>query len=110
MIDDASYAALAPFAWPALRSGGAASSPTAASSMPTVARASSRRCRVRRCTHPIVERPLRLNTGRVRDQWHTMTRTGKSVRLAGHRPEPTVELHPRDAAARGIARRRHRAK
>ena len=52
---------------------------------------------------PDIERPLRLNTGRVRDQWHTMTRTGKSVRLAGHRPEPTVELHPRDAAARGIA-------
>jgi assimilatory nitrate reductase catalytic subunit len=52
---------------------------------------------------PNIERPLRLNTGRVRDQWHTMTRTGKSVRLAGHRPEPTVELHPRDAADRGIA-------
>jgi assimilatory nitrate reductase catalytic subunit len=52
---------------------------------------------------PNIERPLRLNTGRVRDQWHTMTRTGKSVRLAGHRPEPTVELHPRDASARGIA-------
>jgi assimilatory nitrate reductase catalytic subunit len=52
---------------------------------------------------PNIERPLRLNTGRVRDQWHTMTRTGKSVRLAGHRPEPTVELHPRDAAARGIS-------
>jgi len=31
-----------------------------------------------------------------------MTRTGKSVRLAGHRPEPTVELHPADAAARGL--------
>ena len=40
------------------------------------------------------QRPLRLNTGRVRDQWHTMTRTGKSARLAGHRPEPTIELHP----------------
>jgi assimilatory nitrate reductase catalytic subunit len=43
------------------------------------------------------EFPLRLNTGRVRDQWHTMTRTGKSDRLAGHRPEPFVEVHPRDA-------------
>ena len=32
-----------------------------------------------------------------------MTRTGKSARLAGHRPEPTVELHPQDASARGIA-------
>jgi len=52
---------------------------------------------------PSVAWQLRLNTGRVRDQWHTMTRTGKSVRLAGHRPEPTIDLHPRDAAARGIA-------
>jgi len=31
-----------------------------------------------------------------------MTRTGKSVRLAGHRPEPTIELHRIDAAARGL--------
>jgi assimilatory nitrate reductase catalytic subunit len=42
--------------------------------------------------------PLRLNTGRVRDQWHTMTRTGKSPRLAAHCPEPFVEIHPRDAS------------
>ena len=52
---------------------------------------------------PDAPRPLVLNTGRVRDQWHTMTRTGKSVRLAGHRPEPTVDLHPLDATARGLA-------
>ncbi|MFN4015869.1 MAG: molybdopterin-dependent oxidoreductase [Reyranella sp.] len=52
---------------------------------------------------PDRSRPLILNTGRVRDHWHTMTRTGKSVRLAGHRPEPTLEVHPRDASARGIA-------
>ena len=52
---------------------------------------------------PDEQRPLVLNTGRVRDQWHTMTRTGKSVRLAGHRPEPTVDLHPIDAAAHGLA-------
>ncbi len=41
--------------------------------------------------------PLRLNTGRIRDQWHTMTRTGKSVRLSGHIYEPYVEIHPIDA-------------
>jgi assimilatory nitrate reductase catalytic subunit len=46
--------------------------------------------------------PLRLNTGRVRDQWHTMTRTGLSPRLGQHRPEPFVEIHPDDAAAAGI--------
>jgi assimilatory nitrate reductase catalytic subunit len=40
--------------------------------------------------------PLVLNTGRVRDHWHTMTRTGKSARLSAHMPEPYVELHPDD--------------
>ncbi|MEZ5656498.1 MAG: molybdopterin-dependent oxidoreductase [Sphingobium sp.] len=46
--------------------------------------------------------PLRLNTGRYRDQWHTMTRTGLSPRLSQHRREPLVEIHPADARARGI--------
>jgi assimilatory nitrate reductase catalytic subunit len=54
--------------------------------------------------HPVsTEYPLILNTGRVRDQWHTMTRTGKSARLAAHQPEPCADLHPADAAAAGIA-------
>jgi len=47
---------------------------------------------------------LRLNTGRVRDHWHTMTRTGKTSRLSAHFAEPFVELHPDDAAAAGIRR------
>jgi assimilatory nitrate reductase catalytic subunit len=38
--------------------------------------------------------PLRLNTGRYRDQWHTMTRTGLSPKLSQHRREPQVEVHP----------------
>ena len=42
--------------------------------------------------------PFTLNTGRLRDQWHTMTRTGLSARLTSHRPEPFVEIHPFDAA------------
>ena len=46
--------------------------------------------------------PLRLNTGRYRDQWHTMTRTGLSARLARHRSEPLVEIHPADAVRFGI--------
>ncbi|MBV8744606.1 MAG: nitrate reductase, partial [Xanthobacteraceae bacterium] len=46
--------------------------------------------------------PFRLNTGRVRDQWHTMTRTGISPRLATHRPEPFVEVHPADAQRLGL--------
>jgi assimilatory nitrate reductase catalytic subunit len=47
--------------------------------------------------------PLTLNTGRVRDHWHTMTRTGKSQRLSQHFAEPYVELHPQDATRHGIA-------
>ena len=45
---------------------------------------------------------LTLNTGRVRDHWHTMTRTGKSARLSAHMAEPYAELHPDDAARLGI--------
>jgi assimilatory nitrate reductase catalytic subunit len=47
--------------------------------------------------------PFRLNTGRARDQWHTMTRTGMSPRLGAHVPEPFVEVHPADARAAGLA-------
>jgi assimilatory nitrate reductase catalytic subunit len=47
--------------------------------------------------------PLVLNTGRMRDQWHTMTRTAKTPRLMAHVGEPFVEIHPADAAAIGIA-------
>jgi assimilatory nitrate reductase catalytic subunit len=47
-------------------------------------------------------RPLRLNTGRIRDQWHTMTRSGISPRLGQHLPEPFVEVHPDDAARSGV--------
>jgi assimilatory nitrate reductase catalytic subunit len=48
-------------------------------------------------------RPLRLNTGRIRDQWHTMTRTGLSPRLGQHLPQPFVEMHPDDAALAGVS-------
>jgi assimilatory nitrate reductase catalytic subunit len=46
--------------------------------------------------------PLVLNTGRVRDHWHTMTRTGLSPRLASHIDEPYVDLHPQDALLSGV--------
>ncbi|MGZ5822407.1 MAG: nitrate reductase [Hyphomicrobium sp.] len=46
--------------------------------------------------------PLTLNTGRVRDHWHTMTRTGKSERLSQHYAEPFVEINPHDAALHHI--------
>lgn len=43
-----------------------------------------------------------MNTGRVREQWHTMTRTGRSSRLAAHIAEPFVEIHPEYAARSGL--------
>ncbi|MEM8554435.1 MAG: molybdopterin-dependent oxidoreductase [Pseudomonadota bacterium] len=46
--------------------------------------------------------PLRLNTGRVRDHWHTMTRTAMSARLSQHIAEPFLEMHPKDAQLRGL--------
>ena len=96
-IDDAAYDALAPFVWGKDRffaDGRFFHADRRARFVATVPRAP--------VNAPTLLHPLRLNTGRLRDQWHTMTRTGKSARLAGHRPEPTVELHPQDASARGI--------
>ena len=99
-IDDEAYERLTPFVWGAsadkrfFADGGFFHADRRARFLPTISRAPAHA--------PDEKCPLRLNTGRVRDQWHTMTRTGKSPRLAGHRPEPTVELHPADAAARGL--------
>ncbi len=56
---------------------------------------------LREATDP--EFPLRLNTGRLRDQWHTMTRSGQSPRLGSHKPEPFAEIHPLDAKAYGLS-------
>ncbi len=46
---------------------------------------------------PNQDYPLILNTGRIRDQWHTMTRTALAANLNQHKPEPFVEIHPLDA-------------
>ena len=51
---------------------------------------------------PLKRWPFTLNTGRYRDQWHTMSRTGLAPRLARHREEPLVEVHPADMAAMGL--------
>ncbi|MDQ6917589.1 MAG: molybdopterin-dependent oxidoreductase [Pseudomonadota bacterium] len=47
--------------------------------------------------------PLRLTTGRLRDQWHAMSRTGTVARLFNHADEPRLSMHPADAARRGLA-------
>lgn len=46
---------------------------------------------------PNEEFPLILTTGRIRDQWHTMTKTGKVSRLKTHYPTPVLEINPVDA-------------
>ena len=105
-LSDDDYDALAPFQWPR-RAGEAparrASSPTAASITPTARRALSPRPSAPRPREPAPRYPFILNTGRIRDQWHTMTRTAKTPRLMAHIGEPFVEIHPDDAEAIGVA-------
>ncbi|WP_430739075.1 molybdopterin oxidoreductase family protein [Vibrio splendidus] len=49
-----------------------------------------------------VEFPLIMNTGRIRDQWHTMSRTGLAAGLGEHTPEPFVAMHPDTVAELGL--------
>jgi assimilatory nitrate reductase catalytic subunit len=94
-IDESAYEALAPFQWGGthpLREG----YPTASGKARLVSVTPS----------PVtvdLQFPLRLNTARYRDQWHTMTRTGLSPALSQHRPEPLLEVHPQDALAHGLS-------
>ncbi|ANH83632.1 NAD(P)H-nitrite reductase [Niabella ginsenosidivorans] len=46
--------------------------------------------------------PFILTTGRIRDQWHTMSKTGKVNKLRQHISASFLEIHPEDAAALGI--------
>lgn len=46
--------------------------------------------------------PFALNTGRIRDHWHTMTRTARTARLSNHLGEPFCEINPSDAAKMGL--------
>ncbi len=102
-LDRAGYDALAPVQWPvtAVAAGGRF---FAEGDFPTPD-GRGRMIPIRPktpATATSAEYPLRLNTGRVRDQWHTMTRTGRAPRLARHLAEPFAEIHPADAAPLGI--------
>ncbi|WP_235429805.1 nitrate reductase [Xanthomonas sp. GPE 39] len=46
--------------------------------------------------------PLRLLSGRLRDQWHGMSRTGRVPALFAHSPQPCLRMHPQDAVRRGL--------
>lgn len=102
-ITDAEYDALRPFLWPAnarqqggrFFGQGRFHTPDGRGRMLPV---------TPRAPQPLsAAHPFRLNTGRIRDQWHTMTRTGLAPRLGAHLAEPFLELHPQDAAGLGLA-------
>ncbi|MDN3617555.1 molybdopterin oxidoreductase family protein [Vibrio gallaecicus] len=48
------------------------------------------------------EYPLLMNTGRIRDQWHTMSRTGLAADLGEHIPEPFIAVHPDTVSLLGL--------
>ncbi|WP_210528727.1 nitrate reductase [Rubellimicrobium arenae] len=48
------------------------------------------------------DHPIALTTGRLRDQWHTMTRTGLVPRLMTHAPEPVLDLARHAAQGLGL--------
>lgn len=48
-------------------------------------------------TNAPVNNQVIMNTGRIRDQWHTMTRTGRVAKLMTHSDEPYIDVNPQDA-------------
>jgi assimilatory nitrate reductase catalytic subunit len=46
--------------------------------------------------------PLHFNTGRLRDQWHGMSRSGNVARLFNHEEEPLLNMHATDMARRHL--------
>ena len=104
-ISDAAYAGMAPVQWPVMAAeapgvarlfatGGFYTPDRKARFVPVSARTPVNPTRA--------DFPLVLNTGRIRDQWHTMTRTGKAPRLLRHLFEPYAELHPDDVRHTGL--------
>jgi assimilatory nitrate reductase catalytic subunit len=103
-IDPVEYDELAPFQWPRSANGTSTRRMFAGGGFFTP----SAKARFVPVELPQIEVapagfPFTLNTGRVRDHWHTMTRTGKSARLSQHYAEPFVEIHPGDAERLSIA-------
>ena len=104
-VSDAAYEDLAPVQWPLKQGEGAG---VARLFVDGAFQTLDGRARFVELTKPALslapssDFPMMLNTGRMRDQWHTMTRTGRSPRLGGHAPEPFVSVNPRDAAQLGL--------
>ncbi|MDR3517773.1 MAG: molybdopterin-dependent oxidoreductase [Azospirillaceae bacterium] len=108
-LDDAAYDALAPVAWPVRTANTGSGRGAGQSRLFAMGRfpTPDGRARMVATRPPVIvpndrDHPLRLNTGRLRDQWHTMTRTGRVASLMTHAPEPLLDVHPYDAAPRGL--------
>ncbi len=103
-LDATAYDALQPLRWPVLSAGddtprlfadGVFSHPDGRARFVPVLPVNPR--------HAVSEDwPLVLNTGRIRDQWHTMTRTGLAPALGAHIPESFIDMHPADALLYGV--------
>ncbi len=103
-IDDTAFAAMQPFQWPwrqgeepqqRLFADGHFYTPDKKARLVAVDEPEAAAKRSRRY-------PFTLNTGRVRDHWHTMTRTGKAIRLARHIGEAFLSVHSEDALELGL--------
>ncbi len=103
-LDDAAYDALEPFQWPRAHTDAVETRFFAEGGFYTPDRRG--RFVATRFAADAVKGtktfPLVLNTGRIRDQWHTMTRTAMTPRLMSHIGEPYVEMHPDDARQCGV--------
>jgi assimilatory nitrate reductase catalytic subunit len=105
-IGDAAYESLPPFQWPAARAPSRHDSARLFSDG-RFSTSDEKGRFVAVATRSLPEAtdfefPLRLNTGRLRDQWHTMTRTGRVPRLMTHASEPLLEINSADAQRYGI--------
>lgn len=104
-IGDATYDSFTPSHWPQPRHGMPAGRLLAGGRFPTPD-GRARFVAVRQegvALATDARHPIALNTGRLRDQWHTMTRTGQVPRLMSNAPEPMLEIAPEDAARQGLA-------
>jgi assimilatory nitrate reductase catalytic subunit len=99
------YDELAPVQWPVPATSAAVRRPFADGQFPTPdGKARFIATPARGPRHPPSdEYPLILNTGRIRDQWHTMTRTARAAVLNAHEPEPYVDVNRLDLAGAGAA-------
>jgi assimilatory nitrate reductase catalytic subunit len=104
-IDSAAYESLEPRFWPAARDGKKTQRLLGDGRFPTPD-GRARFLPVRQEGVAVAVNaafPVALNSGRQRDQWHTMTRTGRVPRLMANAPEPELAISPADGLSAKLA-------